>query len=574
MADLNMAPESFVPGRGGPLGSLARVQYKALAAMRTRLLVNRLRSNEGIFELGAQTFRYVIYGFMGLGLAAGAGFASYALAAHGYWAAMPVVLWAMCVVWQAVAVALASFQDQFDLSTLLRFPMGFGSYYLLCVLFSTLDIASILGMLGSLGILVGVSSARPDLLGWSLACIAVFAAFNVLLTRALLAWLDRWLAKRRSREILSAVFLLTVVALQLVNPALHSNNAGEAVGRNLYAITHGGGSASLRSTAALIDQVQAWLPPGEAAGVLEYAGPRRHAEPGTALGALGALGLYVMAAGGVLALRLRAEFHGENLGEAPKRATAGQRASLHTLLPGTGPITAMMEKDLRTLMRSIPQLYALFVPLLMVYLIANLFRHGAPHALQYMLPVCMAYTLLGFAQLMYNNLGAEGPGIQMLFLAPAPVRRVLLAKNLLHALLFVAVGISGAVLSSLRLGIPSLPVAAVTVCWLLFALPANLAAGNVLSITMAYRVNLGRLGRQSGSQANALLSMLIQMTVLGLGVGIIALCSLFDRLWLGVPILLGCAVVAVAVWWQILRNSDQMANSRREELLARLVRTE
>ena len=91
---------------------------------------------------------------------------------------------------------------------------------------------------------------------------------------------------------------------------------------------------------------------------------------------------------------------------------------------------------------------------------------------------------------------------------------------------------------------------------------------------MAYRVNLGRIGRQSGSQANGLLSMLIQMTVLGVGAGVISVCSIFDRPWLGVPILLVLAAVAVFGWLQVLRNVDAMANARRDQLLLKLVRAE
>jgi ABC-2 type transport system permease protein len=105
-------------------------------------------------------------------------------------------------------------------------------------------------------------------------------------------------------------------------------------------------------------------------------------------------------------------------------------------------------------------------------------------------------------------------------------------------------------------------------------LPANLAAGNVISLTMAYRVNLGRIGRQSGSQANALLSMLIQTTILGIGVGVISLCNIFDRLWLAAPILLALAVVTVLAWLTVLRNVDAMANARRDTLIAKLVKTE
>ena len=129
-------------------------------------------------------------------------------------------------------------------------------------------------------------------------------------------------------------------------------------------------------------------------------------------------------------------------------------------------------------------------------------------------------------------------------------------------------------LASLRIGKPDIEVIAATIGWIVFALPANLAAGNVISITMAYRVNLGRIGRQSGSQANALLSMLIQTSILGIGVGIISLCNIFGRLWLAPPVLLALAVIAIIAWLLVLRNVDAMANQRRDTLIAKLVKAE
>ena len=110
--------------------------------------------------------------------------------------------------------------------------------------------------------------------------------------------------------------------------------------------------------------------------------------------------------------------------------------------------------------------------------------------------------------------------------------------------------------------------------WLAFALPANLAAGNILSLTMPYRVNLGRIGRQAGSQANALLSMLIQAMILGIGAGVIGLCTFLGRPWLAVAILAVLAAGAMIVLTIVLRNSDAIAGKRRDGLLAQLAKAE
>jgi ABC-2 type transport system permease protein len=555
----------------GPFSRLAREQYAALAVMRARMFVNGLRSNEGVFELGARAVAYVTYGFMGLGLGVGAGAAAYSIVSRQAWQYLAIELWIVCCIWQALSIALASFQEQFDLTGLLRFPVNFPSFFLLHLIFGLIDVSTIIGSLAVLGILTGITLARPDLLGWTAPGLAGFAAFNILLVRAVLAWIDRWLARRRSREIVSALFLLAVLALQLLNPALRQENEENAAD---HAARFGAASRMatlVRPWMKAADTAQAWLPPGLTSVTLQHGDEH---ESATAIVSLGLTGLYLLGAGALLAVRLRAEYRGENLGDAPSRKRSEIREG-GWLIGGAGPISAVIEKELRTLLRSMPQLYALGVPMFMVFIIGGLFLGGASesnHRFHLALPICVAYGLLGFIQLIYNNLGAEGNGIQVLLLSPTPIRTVLLAKNLFHALLFSLVALVAGILASLRLGRPSAVAVATTMAWLAFALPANLAAGNVLSLAMPYRVNLGRIGRQSGSQANALLSMLIQTTVLGVGAGAISLCAIFGKLWLTVPVLSALAGVAVLTWLKVLRNADSMAYRRRDTLIARLAR--
>ena len=175
----------------------------------------------------------------------------------------------------------------------------------------------------------------------------------------------------------------------------------------------------------------------------------------------------------------------------------------------------------------------------MVFLLSGLFikgRRSAGYPSSFSWLVSLAYALVGFTQLFYNNLGPEGPGIQMLFLSPTPMRTVMLAKNLFHSLLFFVDAILVCIISSLRIGWPAPAAIAATAAWALFALPVHLAAGNAFSLNMPYRMNLGRITRQRGSQASALFSMLIQLGVLGIGAGVIALARSSISSWLAVPI--------------------------------------
>ena len=236
-----------------------------------------------------------------------------------------------------------------------------------------------------------------------------------------------------------------------------------------------------------------------------------------------------------------------------------------------------MEKELRALLRTMPLLFAVGAPLLLVLVFSTVFvRNGGAQGPVFplALPVCMVYAQLGFTQLFYNNLGAEGAGIQLCFLSPTPIRTVLLGKNLFHSLLFGLVALLAAVLTGLRLGIPDGAVVAATGAWLVFALPSNLAAGNIFSLTMPYRVNPGRLSRQRGSQANALLALLVQLGFLAVGAAVFALSWSLDRQWLATPIFLALAVGAVLVWMRVLGNADAIANQRRDALMATLMKTE
>lgn len=571
MAGVAQAQNATI-GPGGPFGHMARRQYAALVAMRWRMLANSVRSVQGAFEFGARGVAFIIYSIMGLSLGFGLGAGAFSMVSSGHLQLLSALFWTVLLVWQVLPIALASFQEQFDLSGLLRFPVSFGSFYLLHVVFGLVDVPTILGGICSLGILAGVTLARPGLFLWTALVLAAYALFNILLARTVLAWVDRWLAKRRSREVVSAIFLLLMLSLQLLNPALHQQNRSWD---GKHRVRHPSGGVEINGLpewAKSAVAVGPWLPPGLAAeGIYQNAIQKAP----FALESMGVLGLYILATGALLSVRLRAEFRGERLSDAPAARKRNESDS-RWLLDGSGPIAAVMEKELRTIPRSMPLLFAIGAPLLTVLVISTMFRNGAlgGRPFQLAFPLCVCYALLGFTQLIFNNLGAEGTGIQMLFLSPTPIRTVLLAKNLLHGMLYALVAFLAGAMAAVRLGAPDLTVLAATAAWVLFALPTNLAAGNLLSLTMPYRVNLGRISRQRGSQASALVSMLIQAVVMGCGAAVLELCIYFDKRWLAAPVLLILAGVALVAWMRVMRSTDALANRNRENLIATLAKTE
>lgn len=589
-----------IPSGGGIFGPQARAQYAALARLRWHMFIHGLRSRKGALELGARTVSFVFYGIGGLAMGGGAGLAAFLLAAGNQWRFLPVLFWAVFFAWQLVPIMLASFQEQFDLGILLRFPVRFGSYYLLYVVFGLLDVSTILGALCCTGVLVGITLARPTLFAWTTLALIIFAAFNILLVRAIFAWIDRWLAQRKTREILGAIFMVLILSLQLLNPALHRHRQegnGAPLGRNApreqaqqkiqqYQQSRAEFQARYGPWVATANEVQQWLPPGLAAKALQQR-VRRQSEPelepvprSGSLLSLGVLCLYVLGAGGGLAARLRAEYSGESLGVAPSRKKTSAIRSKSTrresrgLLDGPGPTSAVIEKELRTLLRTMPLLYAIGAPLLLLLVFSGAFIRNGPqaHIFPLALPLCIVYAQLGFTRLFYNNMGAEGMGIQLYFLSPTPMRTVMLAKNLFHSVLFGLTILVAGTLTILRLGVPEGVVVAATVAWLLFSLPTNLAAGNIFSLTMPYRVNPGRITRQGGSQANALGALLAQLVTMGVGAAVFGLCWYLNKMWLAVPIFLVLAVGATILWMRILRNADAMAINHRDKMIAALMK--
>ena len=311
MADLGVTAS---PASAGALGSLARHQYSAIIWMRYRMLTNSIRSVQGAFEFSAKGVAFIIYSMMGIGLGIGLGTGAYELVKSEHFQYLPALFWTVFLVWQVLPIALASFQEQFDLSSLLRFPLSFGSFYLLSIAFGLVDVPAILGSICCLGIWIGVTLARPGLSGWTALILFVYAVFNILLGRAVLAWVDKWLAKRRTREIVSALFLLFMLSLQLLNPALHEQRHSRRTHRGAQDQSGQNVMDELPKWAKSLTVVEPWLPPGLAAdGVLQAA----EAETRLLSISFAALLAYIVASAAVLGVRLRAEYAGERLSETP-----------------------------------------------------------------------------------------------------------------------------------------------------------------------------------------------------------------------------------------------------------------
>ena len=554
MADLAVSEKTEVS---------VQAQYSAVAQMRWRMLVNSLRTRRGGFEIGARIVTQSFFALVGLAIGLGLGFAAWQIASHDSLRMLAVLLWPVLIVWQFVPLAVASFQENADLSLFLRFPINFSSYVLFYILFGLFDVGSLVGGIALFGTWVGASLAQPGLIVWITLVLVLFAAFNIFLTRSIFAWIDRWLAQRRTREVLGAVFLFLMLGAQFLNPAFYQHRGRE------FGISH----ATLMRDLNVARRVQNVLPPGLAANAISGV---HTGKPLAAGEDLFFLALYGVAAGAALGIRLRAEYRGESLGESPSPTTKNARASSRrNLLEGSGPVAAVIEKEIRYLMRSGVMLYGFLAPLIIVFLFSggSHSRHASAFAGQYALPLGIAYSFLGLTRFIYNNLGGEGAGIQLYFLSPTPFRKVMLAKNIVHTMIFLVELALVCAIVAFRAGMPGPEMLAVTLCWLLFAVPAQLAIGNVLSITMAYRLNMTRMSRQQGATGNSLISLLVELLVFAVGAAVYLLLNRAGHAGLAAPVLLVFAAGSILLWLRVLSNAGTMVEARREALIAALYRT-
>ena len=524
------------------------------------MLLNLIRTKRGGWEIASLVIFRGFFALIGLSMGTGLGFIAWDIAAHGTFRLLAALLWPVLIVWQVIPIMLASFQENADLSFFLRFPVNFVSYFIFYLLFGIFDISTITGGVALLGILVGITVARPGLFLPALIALTLFAVFNILLTRTIFAWIERWLAQRKTREILGVLFLTVVFTLEFLNPALYGDPS------HLHNFSH---DAIIRKLGIVVS-VQNFLPPGITANALNFL---RSGHLILALANALLLAFYAVAVSWLLILRLRVEFRGESLGQAPARIA--KAAPRRRTLDGSGPLAAVVEKELRYLMRSGIMLYQLLSPLFIVFVFSgrstNPFGQQISH--EFALPFANAWGFLGLTRFLYNNLGAEGAGIQLYFLSPTPFRKILLGKNLVHIGIFCLEAALVSTLVIYRTGPPSPQIVLLTICWLAFALPVQLAAGNYISMTMPYRINMARMGRGSGSAGNDLLSLLLEILVVAVGAAVYIVLRLLGHPGFAAPVLLALAAGSVVLWLQVLARSGHILAARKENLIATLYKT-
>jgi ABC-2 type transport system permease protein len=539
-------------------------QFTAIADLRLRMFLNSMRSKRGKMELASRlliTLVFVVGGIGGFTLATGL---AWYFVSHNNAEYMALLLWPIFFFWQLFPVMSTAFTNNPDSADLLRFPLSYRSYFLIRLAYGFFDPASALGTVALTGVLLGTSVARPLLFPWALLVLFTFAVFNLVLMQTVFTWLERWLAQRRTREIMAVLFILAMFSFQLIGPLIGR------FGRTPH--------PQLGRTIQVGTQVQAGLPPGLAANAIAQTSHAQFLLGFTALLFLGAL---TLAIGALLHLRLRAQFRGENLSEAaaPPALVQVQVLQMGWNLPGLSPsIAAVFEKEMHYLARSGPMLLTLFMPILMLLI----FRLGPMNSLRHSsllsrtpdmaFPGAAAYAILVLTNLVFNSFGGDGGGIQFFYASPVSFRQIVLAKNMTHLSILMANTAFAWIAVSYLYGAPHLAVSVATLAGLLFATPLNFTAGNLLSIYAPKKRDFSTFGQQNASQTTVLASFGMQILTVGLGVAVFTIARLYGNLWIATLLFLALATVSIPLYVSVLRRLDHIALQRRETLVAELCR--
>jgi ABC-2 type transport system permease protein len=540
------------------MASISRGQLRAIAELRWHLFTHSLRTRKGALELFSRIVISVVIACGGIGGAILLGGAAWYFVSQRKPEGLTLLLWPVFLFWQMFPLMASALTETIDASYLVRFPLNYRSFVLVRLAYGALDPATVLGGLWLIGVTLGIGWARPVLLPWAALVLFAFAVVNVLLTQMVFAWVERWLAQRRTREVFAVLFFVALLGLQLLGPMMsrygdRSNVTFEKAGR-------------------FAGPVQAVLPPGIAASALaEWARGRSS----IAAAYLMLLMVYAAVILRALKVRLRAQYRGENLSEV--RGPSGTRpmaavVPLGWRLPGLpGDVIAVLEKEFRYLARSGPVLLTFITPIVMLFVFGLGGRSGSAGFLQHWpqlaLPAGASYALLLLTNLIYNNFGPDGGGIQFFLASPASFRHVMLGKNLAH------MGVLAVEVLMLTIGVsviyrpPPPRMALLTLAALLFAAPINLAAGNLLSLYSPKKTEFGTFGRQRASQTTVLASFAIQAAVFGIA-GLAMFSAIYSsRPGLALLAFVALDAVAVLLYISVLRGVDRVA-ARRSEVLA------
>lgn len=538
-------------------------QIRIVAGLRWRILRNNLRKKHNRWDLVGMIFAGVFAALFVLGLSVAFYFGAYSFMSGGHEAWIALLFWAIFLFWQLFPIFTAGFGVGFEFRTLLRFPLSLRAFYIIGLAYGLADFAAIASVCWLIAMTIGATVANPGVLPAMLVISCLFLLMNITLERMIGSWLERVLARRRSREIFFALFILFAVSVQFLNPVLQRYG---------------------HSAQPWVKQILPYLsvfPPSLAGQAI--AGAAQNHFTDTLLGVAG-ISLYVLFFSGFLWLRFATQYRGEELSEtaAPARSvarpisrTAEQPDTLRLLTP---QVAAVLRKEFRYLTRNSFAFFLLIMPPVFVLLFTTQFagRHPTatkhPVSIELFFPGMMAYLLLILMAPAYNSFAYDGKGIQTFFTSPLSFRQVFLGKNILQVAMLTFELTLSMVAFSYLVGLPSLPVLVATLAAIVFNISGQLAIANWSSLTFPRKLNFGQMRGQRQSGMAVLVSFGTQILLGGISAPILFMSRWTGDAWLPAEVFAFLAAAAIAGYTSSLDPLAALAEKKKETLIDALCR--
>lgn len=536
-------------------------QVRLVAGLRWLMLKNSLRRKNNRWDLIAMIW----VGFFSAAVTLGLCFAFYA-GAYAFLSTnragwMALLYWGIFLWWQVFPIFVAGFGSNFEFATLLRFPLSLRAFYLLGLGYGLSDYAALSAICWILSMVAGAATARPGVVPAMLLVSLLFVVVNVTMERLVGSWLEKLLAKRRTRELFLGLFVLSMVSLNFLSPIIQRWG-------------HGARPWILESIPYL-----SWLPgslAGKAVGAAAVADLR-----GVLAGLAGLLG-WAGVTSTLLARRFAAQYSGEEISDSPaplavrkrekRRAVSGER-------PGfvAPQVAAVVAKEFRYLRRNGFAFLTLILPPLMVIFFTLQFGPGSimkEHSIKpgVFFPGIMAYLILILMSPAYNSFAYEGRGIQIYFMAPVRFGDVLLGKNLfLACLVGFELALSLAILT-FRIGWPGTPLFLATVTAGAFAVAGQLAIANWSSLSFPKKMEIGKMKGQRNSGVAVWTAFGVQIVLGGICAVILLAGQWTGNPWVPAMAFTGLTAAALGGYAASLNALSGLAEEKKELLIETLTR--
>jgi ABC-2 type transport system permease protein len=538
-------------------------QIRLVAGLRWRILRNSLRKKNSRLDLIGLVVAGVLSGIFVIGLCFAFYAGGYAFLSQGHLEWMAFLFWGIFLFWQIFPIFVTSFGATFEFRTLLRFPLSLRAFYIIGLAYGFADFSALASICWLLSMTSGAATAKPGVLPAMLLIATLFILLNVTLERLIGSWLERLLARRRTRELFLGLFVLSMISLNFLNPLMQRYGA------------------SAQPLFLRLLPYFAWLPPSLAGRALTAV---TRLQPAAFLLSFVALLLYVALFSALLWRRFAAQYRGEELSEtaAPARAAVRQITDkdngpdrLSLLSP---QVAAVVRKEFRYLTRNSFAYLSLLMPPLLILIFSmnsagwHLTAGGKGLSPDLFIPGMMAYLILILMAPAYNSFAYEGRGIQTYFTAPLRFRDVLLGKNLmLVSVLSLEIALSLAMLAW-RVGLPSAHILVATCAAIIFTVVGQLTIANWSSITFPRKMEFGQMRGQRQSGMAVLVAFGSQILMGSISAVILFTGKWTGDRWLPAEAFVFLAAAAIGGYFASLDGLTQLAEKKKETLIEALCR--